>query len=90
MERTDHAACCLNYGEDAPQLLITGGIGRNHCTLKDAWILDMKFGKWREVSRDVSYDGFYCTNNAAQTKAQGGPFFTNFNVKMCGILWDED
>ena len=56
MERTDHAACCLNYGEEDPQLLITGGITRDDHTLQDVWILDVKFGQWREVSGDVSYE----------------------------------
>ena len=28
--RDSHAACCLNFGEDDPQLLITGGVGLPH------------------------------------------------------------
>ena len=49
IERTAHAACCLNYGE----LLVTGGLDKNGTTLQDAWILDVKSGRWREVSGDV-------------------------------------
>ena len=66
MERTDHAACCLNYGEEHPQLLVTGGIGRKDCTLQDAWILDVKFEKWREVSGGVSDESVAITGLTAQ------------------------
>ena len=48
--RSHHAACCLNYGEENPQLLVTGGADKNDNTLKDAWILDVMSGRWREVS----------------------------------------
>ena len=50
VERAGHAACCLNYGEEHPQLLITGGGDTNDTTLQDAWILDVNSGRWREVS----------------------------------------
>ena len=53
MERSSHDACCLNYGEEHPQLLVTGGLDNNLNTLQDAWILDVKSGRWREVSCDV-------------------------------------
>ena len=49
MERVWHAACCLNYGDDYPQLLITGGLDKNLNTLSDAWLLDLTSGRWREV-----------------------------------------
>ena len=47
--RSIHAACCLNYGDEEPVLLITGGIDKNNDTLKDAWLLHVNSGKWREV-----------------------------------------
>ena len=50
--RDSHAACCLNFGEEHPQLLVTGGVDNNGNTLGDAWILDINSGKWREVSGD--------------------------------------
>ena len=50
MQRSGHAACCLNFGEEHPQLLITGGGDGNHNTLSDAWILDVTFGRWQEVN----------------------------------------
>ena len=53
MERETHAACCLNYGEEHPQLLVTGGVDKNCTTLQDAWILDVKSGRWRRVSGDA-------------------------------------
>ena len=50
VERSGHAACCLNYAEECPQLLVTGGLDKNGITLQDAWILDVNSGTWREVS----------------------------------------
>ena len=50
MKRSAHAACCLNYGEEHPQLLVTGGMDNNDTTLQDAWILDVDSGRWRRVS----------------------------------------
>ena len=50
VERELHAACCLNYNDDDPQLLVTGGLDNDRNTLKDAWILDIFAGKWKEVS----------------------------------------
>jgi len=53
-ERAAHAACCLNYGQDHPQqVLVTGGHDNNGNTLKDMWILDVKSGRWKEVSDEV-------------------------------------
>ena len=51
--RDSHAACCLNFGEEDPQLLVSGGVGDKYGnTLSDAWILDVSSGRWREVSGD--------------------------------------
>ena len=55
--RSSHAACCLNYGEEHPQLLITGGVDIYDNTLQDAWILDVNSGRWREVSGDECVTG---------------------------------
>ena len=52
-ERSRHAACCLNYGHDHPQVLVTGGRDKNGNTLNDVWILDVKSGRWREVRDGV-------------------------------------
>ncbi len=49
VEREGHAACCLNYGQDHPQLLVHGGLG-NDSTLGDVWILSVATGEWSEVS----------------------------------------
>ena len=65
--RTRHAACCLNYGEEHPQLLVTGGVDTNDNALQDAWILDVKSGRWREVSGDVYMTS--STESAVQTKS---------------------
>lgn len=52
-ERSGHAACCLNYAQDHPQVLVTGGLDDNDKTLHDKWILDVKSGRWREVRDDL-------------------------------------
>ena len=51
VERYYHGACCLNYGEDHPKLLISGGLGnaRRYNVLGDMWILDVNSGKWAKV-----------------------------------------
>ena len=49
MGRDYHAACCLNYGDKKPVLLMTGGVKDNDNTLKDAWLLEVNSGRWREV-----------------------------------------
>ena len=46
--REDHAAVCLGYGGDHPQLLVTGGFDGNS-VLSDVWLLDVQSGRWREV-----------------------------------------
>ena len=48
-ERVHHAACCLNYGQQFPQLLVTGGLDRQGRLLGGVWTLDVESGKWREV-----------------------------------------
>ena len=47
-ERYSHAAVCLGYGGDHPQLLVTGG-WTSGVTLSDVWLLDVQSGRWREV-----------------------------------------
>ena len=49
-ERDDHAACCLNYGQEHPQLLISGGTYKGNQIIGDAWLLDVASGTWKEVS----------------------------------------
>ena len=50
VERSGHAACCLIYGQDHPQLLMHGGLDNDNKTLGDMWIFDVDTGKWTEVS----------------------------------------
>jgi len=47
--RCFHAACCLNYGDENPLLLMTGGNDNNNNIMKDAWLLEVNSGRWREV-----------------------------------------
>ena len=51
VKRCDHAACCLNYGQEHPQLLISGGTDKDVKTLGDAWLLSVATGTWREVGQ---------------------------------------
>ena len=53
MERAGHAACCINFGGQHPQLLVTGGVDKDGKTLRDAWLLDVDTGTWKEVCVQV-------------------------------------
>ena len=50
MARSYHAAVCLDYGKDSPQVLITGGFDQGDRALSDVWILDVLSGCFKEVS----------------------------------------
>ena len=50
MGRSLQAACCLNYGEEHPQLLVSGGMDKDGNILRDVWVLDVEAGTWKEVS----------------------------------------
>ena len=52
MARQGHAAVCLHYGKDSPQVLITGGLGCGDKVLNDIWMLDIFSGSFKEVSTD--------------------------------------
>ena len=43
--RSSHAAVCLGYGGDHPQLLVTGGVGSGGNVLSDMWLLNLQSGK---------------------------------------------
>ena len=76
MERYAHAACCLNYGEEHPQLLVTGGWNNNDTILSDAWMLDVKSGSWKTVSGNVHIWLFSCLSQATVTHC----------IATCGIF----
>ena len=40
------------YGQQFPQLLVTGGVDRQGRPLGGVWVLDIERGKWRKV-RDL-------------------------------------
>ena len=50
VKRSGHAAVCLEYGGDHPQLLVTGGRGIGNKVLNDVWILDIQSRRWKQVS----------------------------------------
>lgn len=75
VRRDSHAACCLNYGEKHPQLLITGGVDNNGNSLQDAWVLDVKSGMWKEVR---IYQWFNCLSlQHADHFSSNSLFFNN-------------
>ena len=47
--RSYHGACCLNYGEDHPKVLISGGLDESGNVLRDMWMVDVNSGKWTKV-----------------------------------------
>ena len=53
--RSFHAAVCLGYGGDHPQLLVIGGKDADDHVLGDAWLLDMQSRKWIEVRFSSMY-----------------------------------
>ena len=55
-KRSFHAACCLNYGQQYPQLLVTGGLNTEDKPLADSWILDIERNHWRNVR--LKYNDF--------------------------------
>ena len=68
-ERAFHAACCLNFGEENPQLLVSGGMNTLgdlygelpvtdlQQTVDSSWILDVDKGEWREVREQGGVEG---------------------------------
>lgn len=48
--RYRHAAVCLGYGGQRPQLLIIGGRDSEAKVLDDMWLLDVHSSQWKEVS----------------------------------------
>ena len=50
MKRCSHAAVCLDYGGDRPQLVVTGGCDASDNVLNDVWIMDVQSGMLKEVS----------------------------------------
>ncbi len=67
VERSSHAACCLNYGRDHSQLLVYGGVDNKSNVLRNMWVLDVDIVKWTEVSVNqflVSLHSFDCTHHS--------------------------
>ena len=58
-ERSSHAACCLNYGQQFPQLLVSGGLDIHGKPLADLWILDIERGNWRKVRQTLIFTTFF-------------------------------
>ena len=54
-EREYHAACCLNYGQQFPELLVSGGLDRQAKPLADLWILAIEKGNWRKVRQTFHF-----------------------------------
>ena len=48
-KRSSHAACVLNYDQEFPHLLVTGGLDENAQPLGDLWLLSVDHGTWNQV-----------------------------------------
>ncbi len=46
--RTSHAAVCIDYNSNFPQLLVIGGFHDKH-TLSDVWCLNVPAQSWQQV-----------------------------------------
>ena len=48
--RQGHAACCLNFGEDHPVVVVSGGLCSS-CFMaeNDMWIHEVDSGEWTKV-----------------------------------------
>ena len=53
--RWGHAACCINFGNEAPHLLVAGGVDNDNNTLGDAWLLNVDGKSWKEVGIGHQY-----------------------------------
>lgn len=85
MGRADHSACCLNYGEEHPQLLIFGGLDSTSETLRDMWILDIDAGKWTEMTVPESIKPHHCQSTTATSLGSGLTEVLMFGGKLSGI-----
>ena len=46
-----HAACCVGFNTDQPQLLVSGGrTSRDKC-IRDIWMFDFTCKYWEKVSK---------------------------------------
>ena len=61
MGRIFHAACCLNYGEEHPQLMVSAGMDKGNNTLRDLLVLDVEAGTWKEVRGITWVECLTCT-----------------------------
>ena len=71
VERSFHAAVCLENGGPHPQVLVTGGLGAGNKVLSDVWILDVQSGHWREVSAEMRDGAWQCAPALTCTHAIG-------------------
>ena len=67
--RACYDACCLNYGDDHPIVLVYGGRNKNQKTLGDMWMLDVNAGKWTEVMMSFTHCFSDCSYARVRTQA---------------------
>ena len=44
-----HAACCLGFNTEHPQLLVTGGRSNQDTAMEGTWLFDVANKRWNEV-----------------------------------------
>ena len=48
LQRSNHAACCLNFGDPQPRVFVTGGVVPEG-VVNDAWLFNVATRKWQNV-----------------------------------------
>ena len=66
VKRAEHAACCLNHGQEHPRILLIGGVNDSVDTYEEIpvndlseeleyiWILDVESETWIKVLKTIS------------------------------------
>ena len=66
-----HAACCLGFNTEHPQLLVSGGRNCNDKSLRDVWKFDLTLNRWEHVSHThaacLCYNSIISILNIART-----------------------
>ena len=50
-----HAACCLGFNTEHPQLLVTGGRSNGDTPIEGTWCFDVAKKRWTEVINNIIY-----------------------------------
>jgi hypothetical protein len=71
-----HAACCLGFNTEHPQLLVTGGRSDGDTPIEGTWCFDVAKKRWNEVIS--SSDLYILSSLSTQFKHLCIPLHINF------------